>query len=129
TGAQGFSGDGGLATTAKLTGPYAVAVDVAGDFLIADSQDPRVLLVAADSCSFACPYGLSSMTAGHIYTVAGNGISGFSGDGQRGTGGELAYPTGVAVDSRGDALIADTANNRVRLVAASSCSQGCPYGL
>ena len=56
------------------------------------------------------------MTAGDIYTVAGNGTSGFSGDGGPATSAELDDPSGVAVDGAGNLLIADTANNRIREV-------------
>ena len=51
-----------------------------------------------------------------ITTVAGNGTSGFSGDGGPATSAELDYPTGVAVDSAGNLFIADTFNARIRKV-------------
>ena len=51
-------------------------------------------------------------------TVAGTGTAGFNGDGLTGTASELDEPTGVAVDSAGDVFIADTANCRVRVLAA-----------
>jgi hypothetical protein len=57
-----------------------VAVDGGGDLLIADTGN-RVRLVAGSSCSTGCPFGLASMTAGDIYTIAGNGTQGYSGDG------------------------------------------------
>ena len=60
------------------------------------------------------------MTAGHIYTIAGNGggssLGGLSGDGGPATGAELSYPSGVAVTAGGNVLIADLANGRVRMV-------------
>ena len=59
------------------------------------------------------------MTAGDIYTVAGNGTSGFSGDGGPATGAELNGPRRVTVDGAGNLLIADSGNNRVRVVAAA----------
>jgi hypothetical protein len=128
-GIGGFSGDSGAATSAELNFPIGVGVDSSGDLLIADYINNRVRLVAAASCSSGCPYGLSSMTKGDIYTIAGNGTAGFSGDSGAATSAELNGPDGVAVDSSGDLLIADPFNNRVRLVAAASCSSGCPYGL
>lgn len=62
-----------------------------------------------------------AMTAGDIYTVAGNGTDGFSGDGGPGTSAELNLstggPHGVAVDAAGNLLIPDGGNSRVRMVA------------
>jgi sugar lactone lactonase YvrE len=58
------------------------------------------------------------MTAGDIYTVAGDGTRGFSGDGGPATGAELSFPQGVAVDSAGNLVIGDTGNHRVRVAAA-----------
>jgi hypothetical protein len=129
TGTPGYSGDTGSAASARLDEPGDVAVDRAGDLLIADTFNSRVRLVAASSCSASCPYGLAAMTKGNIYTVAGNGTYGYSGDGGSATSAELDYPRGLAADGNGDLLIADTYNDRVRLVAASSCSTGCPFGL
>ncbi len=56
------------------------------------------------------------MTAGHIYTVGGDGTRGFSGDGGPATGAELDFPSGVAVTAAGNLLIADTGNGRIRMV-------------
>jgi len=55
-------------------------------------------------------------TKGIITTVAGNGVSGYSGDGGAATGAQLNGPQSVAVDTAGNLYIADTANNRVRQV-------------
>ena len=65
------------------------------------------------------------MTAGDIYTVAGNGTEGFSGNGGPAIKAELYRPGGVRVDKAGNLVIADTYNNRVRVVAAST---GTFYG-
>ena len=51
-----------------------------------------------------------------ISTVAGNGTSGYSGDGGAATNAELYYPPGVAVDATGNLFIADSGNNRIRKV-------------
>ncbi|HEV2452086.1 MAG TPA: hypothetical protein VGS62_09175 [Streptosporangiaceae bacterium] len=120
-GSTAFSGDGGPATQAGLNYPGQVAVDRAGNLVIPDSGNDRVRLVAATSGTF---YG-QVMTTGHIYTVAGNGSSGFSGDGGPATRAELFSPGMVAVDQSGNLLIADRGNNRVRVVAAAS---GTFYG-
>jgi trimeric autotransporter adhesin len=112
TGAQGFSGDGGPATAAKLYGPEGPVLDGAGNLIFADSGNNRVRVVAASTGTF---YG-KAMTVGDIYTVAGNGAMGFSGDGGPATAATLAGPTAIAVDGGGNLLIADAANNRVREV-------------
>jgi uncharacterized protein (TIGR03437 family) len=101
-GTAGFGGDGGAATSAQLNAPFAVAVDAAGNLYIAEFGNNRVRKIS---------------TNGNIGTLAGNGISGFSGDGLQAASAQLNGPQGVAVDSAGNVYIADTANNRVRRVA------------
>jgi hypothetical protein len=78
-------------------------------------------VVAASNGTF---YG-QAMTAGHIYTVAGNGTEGPSGDGGPAIGAELAFANGTAVDGSGNLVIADAASFRVRVVAAHA---GTFYG-
>jgi trimeric autotransporter adhesin len=112
TGTLGFSGDGGPATAAKLWFPQSVAVDGSGNLIIADSENWRIRVVAAASGTF---YGVA-MTAGDIYTVAGNGTAGSSGDGGPATAAELFYPSGVAVGGAGNLVIDDSGNGRVREV-------------
>jgi hypothetical protein len=109
-GTGGFSGDGGPATSAELNFPEAVAVDAAGNVIIADANNFRVRVVAAGTGTF---YG-QAMTAGNIYTVAGTGTAGFSGDGGPATSAGIDFPAGVTVDSHGGLLILD--NRRVRRV-------------
>jgi hypothetical protein len=121
-GTAGFSGDGGPATTAELNGPGAVTVDTAGNVVIADTGNNRVRVVAATPGTF---YGIA-MTAGHIYTVAGTGSAGFSGDGGPATAAMLRTPTSVTTDPAGNLLVADSGNNRVRVIAATS---GTFYGV
>jgi NHL repeat len=121
TGLFGFSGDTQAATAAKLDGPPAVAVDGAGNLVVADSGNDRVRVVAAKTGTF---YG-QAMTARHIYTVAGNGTFGFSGDGGPATSAQLYYPDQAAVDGAGNLVVADSGNDRVRVVAASD---GTFYG-
>jgi DNA-binding beta-propeller fold protein YncE len=76
-GVAGFSGDGGDATLAQLRGPWGVALDAAGNLYIADTSNHRIRKVDA---------------SGTISTVAGNGSSGFSGDGGDATLAQLAIP-------------------------------------
>ena len=111
-GPPGFSGDGGPATKAELSLPSGVAVDRAGNMVIADEGNSRVRVVAARTGRF---YG-RAMTAGAIYTVAGDGSPGFSGDGGPATLAGLA-PERVAVDGAGNLVLGDTGNQRVRVVA------------
>jgi trimeric autotransporter adhesin len=113
---SGYSGDGGPATSAKLTGPAMVAVDAAGNVLIADYGNNRIRVVAASTGTF---YGIA-MTAGDIYTIAGQGTAGFGGDGGPATSAKFNGPQSVAVDAAGNILIADTYNHRIRMVAAST---------
>ena len=102
-GSQGFSGDGGLATSAQLTRPIAVAVDSLGNLFVGDGGNNRIRRVDA--------------VRQVISTVAGNGSQGFSGDGGPATSAALSDFSGVAVDGSGDLFIADFANNRIRKVA------------
>src|SRR5438445_5921470 len=55
-----------------------------------------------------------------INTVAGNGFSGFAGDGGAATSASLNFPEGAALDTRGNLYIADYANHRIRKVAAAT---------
>jgi hypothetical protein len=117
----GFSGDGGWATSASIANPADVEVDRAGDLAISDNVNERARFVPATSGTF---YG-QVMKAGHIYTVAGDGQSGFSGDGGPATAAELNQPRGVTLDSAGNLVIADWGNALIRVVAARS---GTFYG-
>ena len=112
TGFSGFSGDGGRATSATLNFPTGVAVDSAGNPVVADTANGRVRLVAASTGTF---YG-KTMRAGNIYTVAGTGVFGFSDDGGSARHAEVGEPEGVAVSAAGDLLIADTGSSRIRMV-------------
>jgi uncharacterized repeat protein (TIGR01451 family) len=101
TGSYGYSGDGGPATSAKLYGPYALAVDATGNLYIADRYNYRVRKVDR---------------AGNISTVAGDGACCFSGDGGPATSAHLDSPTGLAVDAAGNLYIADSYGERIRRV-------------
>jgi NHL repeat len=121
TGSSGYAGDGGLGTAAELDGPFGPATDRAGNMIFADRLNQRVRVVANTSGTF---YG-RAMTAGHIYTIAGNGTAGDTGNGGPATSAELDSPTGAGVDTHGNVLIADGSNNQIRAVAAST---GTFYG-
>jgi len=101
TNSSGFAGDSGPANIAKLNGPYGVAFDAWGNYFIADTGNNRIRKVD---------------TNGVITTVAGNGTAGFGGDGAAATSAAINAPRGMAVDGFGNLFIADTSNNRIRLV-------------
>ena len=101
TGIQGFSGDGGPATEARLSIPFAVEPTADGGFLIADIENERIRKVSP---------------AGIITTVAGNGVAAFAGDGGPATAASLHHPHSVVALPDGGFLIADTTNERVRYV-------------
>jgi hypothetical protein len=121
-GTVGDAGNGSSAIGAELDQPTGVAVDAHGNLVIGDLGNSEVRVVAASTGTF---YG-QPMTAGDIYTVAGDGTAGYSGDGAAATGAELNMPEGVAVDAHGDVVVADYGNNRVRVVSEES---GTAYGL
>lgn len=100
TGVYGFSGDGGPATSARLSGPSALAALPGGGFLIVDSSNYRVRKVD--------PRGI-------ITTVAGTGLAGSRGNGVPAMRADLV-PVGVAALERGGFVIADGGTQRVRRV-------------
>ena len=100
----GYSGDGVSALLTALNLPRSVALDAAGNLYIADTFNHRIRMVAL---------------SGIISTIAGNGSAGFSGDGGPATNAQLSYPSGVAVDAAQNVYIADTVNNRIRMIAPS----------
>ncbi|WP_461080471.1 NHL domain-containing protein [Spirosoma flavus] len=100
-GTSGYSGDGGMATSAQLSAPWGVAVDGSGNLYVADQSNFRIRKVNA---------------AGVITTVAGNGSYGYSGDGGLATSAQLRIPTGVAVDGGGNLYIADPFSACIRKV-------------
>ncbi|SPF06464.1 NHL repeat-containing protein [Streptomyces sp. MA5143a] len=100
-----YSGDGQIATAAGIQ-PNSTAVDTSGNFYIADTENHRVRKVDAKSRK--------------ITTVAGNGDQDYSGDDGPAVDAALNYPRGVTVDPAGNLYIADTENNRVRRVDATT---------
>jgi sugar lactone lactonase YvrE len=107
TGLQGNTGDGGLATAARLDAPVAVAVDATDDVYIVDRAQHRVRKV--------------TRLTGNIAAFAGSGTQGFLGDGGGAGGARLDTPRGIA--SGGAAIyIADGGNHRVRRVSGGNIS-------
>ena len=95
-------GDGHPATLANLHKPQQVALDASGNLYIADTADHKIRMVN---------------TSGIISFVAGNGSQGFAGDGGAAMSATLDLPVGVSIDGSGNILIADTGNQRVRIVS------------
>ena len=104
----GRCGDGGLATKARLNAPQGVLLDGKGNIYIADTGDNRVRVVKPN---------------GNIYPFAGNFATSCSGGTQScGDGGlavkaSLSAPEGLALDNKGNVYIADSGDNRVRVVS------------
>ena len=108
-----------LAVAAALFAPTGVTVDPHGNVVIADTKNNRVEVVPASNGTF---YG-QSMQAQRFYTVAGDNGAGFgTGDGNEAVMSSLGAPKSVALDAQGNLVIADTADNRVRVVAESSAT-------
>lgn len=103
-GVQGYSGDGGLATSAELNYPASVGLDSAGNLYIADWGNYRVRKVSAST--------------GIITTIAGTGNYGYSGNGGPASQASV-LPWSLAVDAAGNIYIAD-ASYRITKITASS---------
>lgn len=94
-------GDSGPAAQARLNHPAGVSMDAAGNTYIADRDNNRIRRVGTD---------------GTITTVAGTGAVGNTGDGGPAIDAQLSGPESVTVDASGNLYIADTGNQRVRMV-------------
>jgi sugar lactone lactonase YvrE len=102
TGREGFSGDGGPATEARVSLAYAgMAVDSHGNLYIAQYRYDRVRRVD---------------TNGTITTIAGTGQPGFSGDGGPAREARLDGPTTVSLDGQGNLYVSDLHNHRIRRI-------------
>ena len=101
----GFSGDGGAATAAQLNDPSFVTTDLAGNVFISDMGNNRVRRASTD---------------GLIYTVAGTGAAGFSGDGGPATDAPLSSPTGLAFDANNNLYITSQPVGIVRKVSVAT---------
>lgn len=104
-GIAGFSGDGGPATTAKLNQPVGIAADELGNVYISDQYNYRIRRVN--------PSGI-------ISSVAGNGSSGYAGDGGPATSAELMQPLGVCIDPYANIYFCDYGNHRIRKVISGN---------
>ncbi len=100
-GTAGYSGDGGPATDAQLFIPLSVAIDTSGNIFIVENKNHCIRKVDA---------------MGMISTIAGNGTSGFSGDGGPASDALLHRPTGIAADKLGNIYFNDAGNARMRKI-------------
>lgn len=100
-GLGGFSGDGGLATEARIGSPRGLAFDLTGSLLIANAGRGRVRRVDRSS--------------GIITTVAGS-TAGFNGDGDTALNTRFQGPFTILLDALGNMFVLDSGNKRVRKV-------------
>lgn len=98
-GTVGYSGDGGMATSASLYRPVGVAVDSNDNLYIADTGNATVRKVTS---------------SGTISTIAGTGTIGYSGDGGPASKAMLGAPDAIAFDPAGNLYIGDTINANIR---------------
>jgi len=144
----GYSGDGGPATAAEIYGAGGMAFDPQGNLYFSDGNHIRritpqgiINTVERSSSGVPAPSSVRSVAAdgdgntyiadsdayevlkltpgGVLSVVAGNGTSGFSGDGGPATSAQLSVFRGIAVDSDRNLYIADWGNNRIRKVSAN----------
>jgi hypothetical protein len=118
-----YNGDNILATSANIAAA-GVQVDPTGNIYLGDQANNRVRVIYVGGSSVACliqvenpalfglPAGSTTCTAatsqptpGYIYTIAGTGTSGFSGDGALATSANLYTPNDTAVDPAGDVFM------------------------
>lgn len=102
TAAGGGPADAAAAPVAMLDSPQWMASDQFGNLYFSDPAANRVYAITP---------------SGAVATVAGTGVPGFSGDNGAATAAQLNAPAGLAVDSNGALYIADSENNRVRMVS------------
>ncbi|MGZ4088229.1 MAG: NHL domain-containing protein, partial [Bacteroidia bacterium] len=106
TGSGGMGGDGGPAVSAQVKDPYGMCLDTAGNLYFADNGNHAVRKI--------------SKATGNITTVAGNGTSGYSGNGGAATLATLNQPTSVFVDGSNNVFIADAGNHVIRKINGST---------
>ena len=104
TGMNGFSGDGGPAASAQINNAAGLCFDATGNLYIGDNGNYRIRKVN---------------TSGIISTIAGNGNSGYSGDGGPAIAATFLDPHGVCSDASGNLYVADRYANRIRKITPS----------
>lgn len=139
TAIPGFNGDGLPATSTQLFSPGSMAFGPTGTLYFADKGNQRLRELLSDQTistveqmaargvavdSFGEIYVADAALheilridrAGHLDVIAGTGTPGFAGDSGPALAAELSSPGGVAVDGQGNVYIADTGNNRIRVI-------------
>ena len=106
TGASGYTGDGGPATSALVNHPNSACVDSYGNVYIADTDNNVIRKVTAST--------------GIITTIAGTGSEAFNGDNLHALSTNLARPSDIDVDSSGNLYILDSVNCVIRRMNAST---------
>ena len=124
TGVGGFSGDGGPASTAQLSSPYGLAVDMAGNIFIADLGNRRIRRVGLDGTistvsgetSFRAPRNVAVDTVGNLYVsdFDSGSVYRISPSGAVSVVALLKYPAGLALDRSGTLYIGETGTHLVR---------------
>ena len=117
---SGYSGDGGLATDAELSGPQGLAFDTSGNMFIADSGNNIIREVDATTKLISTIGGTDPGHTGAHSSSSTLTNAGYSGDGGLATAAKLRSPTGIFVTASGDLYFADTFNNAIREISASS---------
>lgn len=105
-GTSGFSGDGGLATAARLNQPGAVCLDGSGNMYIADATNHRIRKVDG--------------ATGIITTIAGTGTATYTGDGGLATAATINFPYGIALDNAGNIYISESSSSVIRKITVST---------
>jgi sugar lactone lactonase YvrE len=101
-GTYGYSGDGGPATAAKISNIGRATFDPAGNLHIVDRANHRIRKVDA--------------ATGIITTVVGTGLASYCGDGGPATAACIHWCEDAVIDSAGNIFLADSRNERVRMV-------------
>ena len=107
-GIPGATGDGGLATDARLTGPENIVIDSSGNIYIADSGNQVIRKINSSD-------GIINTIAGTIGTQGNSGDGGFATDATLGP-----YVSGIAIDPAGNIYISDTGNEVIRAIDSST---------
>lgn len=118
----GFSGDGGPATSAQLHAPVDLDVSAGGTLYIADEGNHRIRAVDPETGTITTVAGIGRYEKGDEVGEAGGG--GFGGDGGPVRRAELDQPQDVALGPDGALYVADTGNNRIRVIGGDGSARG-----